>query len=116
LTAHGTTQSSGRVLPPEPDPDDVFGQLHRLERRIEELRADLQRETTVRAEADARLERSIHPTLQSLQNQITDLRRDVTADRVRAKSHPWVAWAGILLFVVGLGLNTFGAFMAVDCT
>lgn len=63
LTARSTTRSSGQVLPQEPPADDVAGQLLRLERRIDELRADLAREATARAEAVARLERSIQPTL-----------------------------------------------------
>jgi hypothetical protein len=98
------------------DTNDVAGQLRQLERRLEELRGDLEREATARAEADARLERSIRPTLQSLQNQLTDLQRELQADRARARSHPWVAWVGILLFVAGLGLAALGAFMAINCT
>jgi hypothetical protein len=98
------------------DTNDVAGQLRQLERRLEELRGDLEREATARAEADARLERSIRPTLQSLQNQLTDLQRELQADRARARSHPWVAWVGILLFVAGLWLAALGAFMAINCT
>jgi hypothetical protein len=116
LTVHSATQaqSVGHV-DLEPDTAGVVGQLHRLERRIDELRANLEREVTARADAIARLERSIQPTLQSLQNEVTELRRDVTKDRARATGRPWIAWAGIAAFVFGLGLNTFGAFMAVNC-
>lgn len=116
LTARSTTRSSGQVLPQEPPADDVAGQLRRLERCIDELRADLAREATARAEAVARLERSIQPTLQSLQNEITGLRRDLTSERKRATSRPWIAWAGIAAFVFGLALNTFGTFMSARCT
>jgi hypothetical protein len=90
-------------------------QLRQLERRMDELRDDLGRERTARAEADAALERSLQPTLQSLQNEITDLRRDLTTDRRRATSRPWIPWAGVTAFGFGLLLNTVGTFMSVRC-
>jgi hypothetical protein len=91
-------------------------QLRQLERRMDELRDDLGRERTARAEAIAALERSLQPTLQSLQNEITALRHDLTTDRARTTSRPWVAWFGIAAFVFGLMLNTLGTFMSARCT
>jgi hypothetical protein len=109
-------RAEAEVLRVAVETGDVAGQLRELGRRIEEVRADLEREIHARAEADAGLERSLQPTLQSLQNEITGLRHEFTSDRARAKSRAGIGWAGIAGFSVGLTLNIVGTFMAVGCT
>jgi hypothetical protein len=94
---------------------DVPGQLRELERRIDEVRTATEREASSRAEADARLERSIQEQLQSLQNELTELRHDLASDKAREKSRAGIAWAGIAGFSIGLVLNVVGAVMAVQC-
>src|SRR5215204_5063891 len=115
ISLRDSGRAGAEVLRPAVDTGDVAGQLHELERRIEEVRAEGEREVRSLAEAMARLERSIQDQLQSLQNEITGLRRDLTADRARATSRPWIPWAGVAAFVFGLALNTFGTFMSARC-
>jgi hypothetical protein len=56
------------------------------------------------------------PQAQSLQNELTALRQDLTSDREKARSRAGIGWAGIAGFSAGLIINAIGTVMTVGCT